>query len=399
VKTADLLGLLVGRRESILNIARSRQAFWVGLLLVASAAMAREYDRHWLVADWWHLLLPFVASVAMAFVQFALFWFRRDRLESDATFGQSFRAFLACFWMTAPLAWAYAIPYERFLSPADAVAANLWTLAVVSLLRGIIICRVLQVIANVAYWRALVVSAGVVQVILAVVAYYGIGSMVDLMGGIRHTPEDVVIRGTIFLIAAETIYVGWAVVLLAWASFAHMQTRFMRSDTTGGQRASGIAWTVPILVTIAFIICLPWTQPPWQRAHRADELIRANDIPGALAFMNQHPRDAFPPDWRPLPKTSRFFDRPNLLDVLNQIDAVRPDSWLRRYYLSELERAYLGGHISFLPDELVIGVEALLDRLPEGVDLKQRHADTLADIRRYHGLSPATTQSTQPSTP
>ncbi len=396
----DLLGLQLGRRDAILNIARSRHAIWVGLLLVFSAAMAREYDRHWLVADWWHLLLPFGASIAMAFVQFVLFWFRRDQVESGATFCQSFRAFLACFWMTAPLAWAYAIPYEHFLAPADAVAANLWTLAGVSLLRGVIICRVLQVIANVAFWRALLISALPAQVVLTSLIGLTPMPILQLMGGIRYTPEEIVVRNATGMILFETVFVGWAVIGASIVALFGTRTVFSRTDLIGQTHMASIgAYALPTIVSLALIVCLPWTQPPWQRAYQADKLVRNGDIPSALAFMNQHPRTVFPPDWRPLPKTSRYFDHPNLIDMLKHIEVLPSDAWPRRYYLSELERAFLSGHLEYLPDDMLPEVIALLDQLPDAAELKQRYAVKIEEVRELYGLQPATTQSTQPSTP
>ena len=50
--------------------------------------------------------------------------------------------------MTAPLAWLYAIPYERFLSPVGATRANLWTLGLVAAWRVLLIIRVLVVLLS-----------------------------------------------------------------------------------------------------------------------------------------------------------------------------------------------------------------------------------------------------------
>ena len=35
----------------------------------------------------------------------------------EPSFFRCYAAFLGLFWLTAPLAWLYAIPYERFLPP------------------------------------------------------------------------------------------------------------------------------------------------------------------------------------------------------------------------------------------------------------------------------------------
>ncbi|MEI4896505.1 hypothetical protein Q8G71_35005, partial [Klebsiella pneumoniae] len=51
-------------------------------------------------------------------------------------------SFLTLLWLTAPLAWLYAIPYVRFLSPGAATSANLWTLACVAAWRVVLMMRV-----------------------------------------------------------------------------------------------------------------------------------------------------------------------------------------------------------------------------------------------------------------
>ena len=67
------------------------------------------------------------------------------RKEIQARYNGSF---LGLFWMTAPLAWAYAVPYERLLSPWQATAFNLATLALVALWRVVLMVRVVKVVLN-----------------------------------------------------------------------------------------------------------------------------------------------------------------------------------------------------------------------------------------------------------
>ena len=48
--------------------------------------------------------------------------------------------------MTAPLAWIYAIPVERFLGAYEATQANLWMLGIVSVWRIVLMIRVVSVL-------------------------------------------------------------------------------------------------------------------------------------------------------------------------------------------------------------------------------------------------------------
>ena len=112
-----ILRFLFGSRDAIERIAACRQAPWIGLLLVFSAALAREYDGQDLLHEPWHLFLPLFASLATSFLLYLLLrvvgWFRSAGWNP---FWSGYWSFLGLYWMTAPLAWLYAIPVERFLS-------------------------------------------------------------------------------------------------------------------------------------------------------------------------------------------------------------------------------------------------------------------------------------------
>ncbi len=109
------------------------QGALVGALLVVSAAMARNSDRASLIDEPWRLLGPFAASLAISGALFlTIYGLARWKGMASPGIGRAYFSFLALYWMTAPLAWLYAIPYERFLSPLGATKANVWTLALVS---------------------------------------------------------------------------------------------------------------------------------------------------------------------------------------------------------------------------------------------------------------------------
>ena len=115
---STLLRFLVGERQAILRIAETPAAVGFGLLLVLSAAFAREYDGEDLMHAPWHLVLPAAASLITSALLFSLVrlvsW--RTRPEWSAVPG-AYRSFLGVYWMTAPLAWLYAIPVERSRRP------------------------------------------------------------------------------------------------------------------------------------------------------------------------------------------------------------------------------------------------------------------------------------------
>ncbi len=142
-----VLRYLIGNRTAIMDIANCPSALGVGLLLVLSAGFAREYDGEDLRAEPWHLLIPVAASLVTSFILFLLTFMKVLAQDSPPPrFFKAYGAFLALYWMTAPLAWLYAIPYERFLPDPQAVKANLWTLALVAAWRVVLMIRVVSVL-------------------------------------------------------------------------------------------------------------------------------------------------------------------------------------------------------------------------------------------------------------
>src|SRR5260370_5135520 len=118
MRIRTLLLFLIGQRQAILDLAADRRSLWIGCVFVLSAGFAREYDGKDLLHEPWHLALPYAASLVSSFLLFAvLFEAAREHHWQGPGFWRSYRSFLSLFWMTAPLAWIYAIPFERFMTP------------------------------------------------------------------------------------------------------------------------------------------------------------------------------------------------------------------------------------------------------------------------------------------
>jgi hypothetical protein len=146
MRVRTLLRYLIGDRQAILEVAANPHALWLGLLFVLSAGFAREYDGEDLLHEPWHLLIPLAASLASSFFLYTIAYGAQPLPWGQRRpFFAGYRSFLGLFWMTAPLAWLYAIPYERFWSEGDAARANLATLGLVAAWRVVLMIRVLQV--------------------------------------------------------------------------------------------------------------------------------------------------------------------------------------------------------------------------------------------------------------
>jgi hypothetical protein len=184
---------LIGNRQAILEIASDSRAIWLGLLFVLSAGLAREYDAEALVREPYFVMIPVAVSTIASFLLFLVacgpMYFYRESAGTRPPFGEAFQSFLGLFWMTAPLAWLYAIPYERFLSPVDATRANLWTLAVVAAWRILLMARVIAVITG----RRMLTSFFLVMVFASATAFAAAAvvppvKIVSFMGG-ANVPE------------------------------------------------------------------------------------------------------------------------------------------------------------------------------------------------------------------
>lgn len=147
VNVRTLMQFLLGSRSAILSLASNRETLWLGLMLVISAGLVREFGRsNWLVKPWL-VLIPLVASVLLSLVLFPVFELvARQRGASGQHYWSRYRVFLGLFWMTAPLAWVYALPTERLLSPDNAAIINLWFLGIVSLWRVALVSRIFGVL-------------------------------------------------------------------------------------------------------------------------------------------------------------------------------------------------------------------------------------------------------------
>ena len=203
VTLKTLVQYLFGYRSAILNLATNRATVWLGLIFVITAGLAREYDRENLAQEPWHLLAPLVASLATSWILFVMVYsVAIHRGAAMEGFWSTYRKFLGLYWMTAPLAWFYGIPVEKFLMPDDAVHANIGLLELVSWWRVILIVRVIVVLFNA--WIVTVLPVVLLfadSVVLFLFATFP-QPVISFMGGVRDSQGQVTVE-------MVTRYAGW----------------------------------------------------------------------------------------------------------------------------------------------------------------------------------------------
>ncbi len=393
VTLGTLVSYLFGSREAIRTLAAHRDTVGLGLLFVLSAAFAREYDGEDLLHEPWHLLLPLVASLGTSFVLFCLVDFvARCRRVERTRFLSRYRSFLGLYWMTAPIAWLYAIPFERFLSAGDAAAANLWLLALVSFWRVLLITRVLSVLYSSGSHAVSSASFFFLVMLFADTVAIGLVSTIDMrvfvvMGGVRMTDAERVLVGAKMLV----LFFG----VLSWPVWALGSLLVVQSHkTTWGWTGGDVPCVAPIgrsvwsLVAASLVVwcfVLPWTQPSQQLRGGVERAMRAGRFREALDVLSAHQLADFPLHWDPPPRIGFNHERRRILKV---IAALKPDDapWVRTLYFDKLDAA-LGRHhfpIFTLWTEADVGeILDVLAGIPEGEHILRDNRVVLDSLPQY----------------
>lgn len=342
---------LLGHRGSILTIASRSGAWAVGIVLVLLTAIARNYDQTWIGEDpvkWTvgNLGFSLVSGSFLFLVLCASLPLGRTD-PPGPSFGRTWGQFLGLFWATAPIAWLYALPVERFLDSLAAAQANVTLLAVVSLWRVLLMARVIQVLHNPPFWGALSITLVAACIETGVVFLFGEGFSKKLMagmGGLRNSPEE-----NILLNALSTAFTGAFFLFLPAVSGAiacRARTR-TRPITPGPEPAPGpLPWPALALAAIAWIaIALP-AQRQVARNAELDRLVADARFRDALDHLARHGAKAYAPA-RVLPprafENAAFKELGALFSVLRSTDPA----WIHEHLRTRL--AQVASHFDYEP--------------------------------------------------
>ncbi len=338
VTPLTIVTYLFGSQESIRRIAQSPSAVWIGALFVLSAGFAREYDGEDLAAEPWHLLIPFAASLVTSFLLFACVYgaaLRRGAVDTD--FGTLYCRFLGLYWMTAPLAWVYALPVERWGTAAQAVEWNLWLLAIVSVWRVALMIRVV----NVLYQAPVLSAAWVVCLFADAVAVIAVWAspmpVIAFMGGVRLSDSDALIQSVMVNLRVGTVLVG--LVLLVGVPVFLFRSGPQWSLSIDPRRRVPLhpaVWLLPAAALAIWPFLLPRPQSEQRLRREVERLLVSGRIADGLDLMSRHQPDDFPPHWDPPPRIAYARPLPPLMDVMEQIVAAPPADWVRNVYVNKL---------------------------------------------------------------
>jgi radical SAM superfamily enzyme YgiQ (UPF0313 family) len=338
LKASTLPLYLVGSRRAIIQIAESRAALWVGLLFVLSAGFAREYDGADLLHEPWHLALPLVASLGTSLVLYALvFSAARNRGLKELSFFEGYRTLLTLYWWTAPLAWLYAIPVERFLSAGDATATNLWLLAAVSVWRVLLITRAVSVWLGASLIGVFFIVMFFADSVAVLIAFISPRPIFNIMGGVRLSePDRVVLDAMLTVMIVGGL--SWFVWLIAACVVIGKRTPTwqLAASLVAERRVSKPLWAVAALLLVIGIGILPIGQPQQRHRWQVEQSLHRGDLAAAVQYAAAHSREDFPPVWDPPPRLGYGEERPRTIDVIAAVERHRSAPWFRGLYVEKL---------------------------------------------------------------
>lgn len=407
MKLQTLAAYLLGNKDAIHETARSRASLGIGFLFVCSATLAREYDAHDLIHEPRHLAVPLAASVGMSALLYGVLCLRmRLTRPPQVGFLAGYQAFLSLFWMTAPLALLYAVPYERFLSDVGAAEANLCTLALVAVWRVLLISRVISVVFSCSHIAAMIIVLTLSVPVVVVATASPASALLSSMAGLHLTPRDSLVASATVEVFAFSLmalpFIGIAGLIVLVNAKLEWAPSFIAEDVRRTPSRSLDYFAVALLP--AWLLVLPATQREQRLRTQVEQAVNAGRMRDALSMLSSYAQSEFPPQWEPPPR--RALDESNI-PVLEMTEAVAEQptpAWVRAQYIDSFAAAFLDFrpvqvHSSLDPQFKTVTwprVKRLLDRLPEGKVLASEHRSSIEDIQSF--LINAEDSSTRPST-
>jgi hypothetical protein len=398
-----LIKYLIGSEEAIRAVAAGGNWWPLGPLLVLLTAFPRNYDQTWIGEQpflW--IFGPLIFSTVSGVFLFAtlhglfLRW-RRDPETPKQPFREQLTSFMGLFWLTAPIAWLYALPVERFLDPLSATWANLALLGVVALWRVLLMARVIQVVQGAKFLTSLVwvlVPASFEVLVIAVLgALQHIGSM---MGGMRHSPEEELLVQTLNTLSTAAFW-GFPAFCLIGASLAQRSNHSLRP----------FPQTSPVRVPWAFLglaagfwlaISIP-AQIQVRRNAIVEDLVTKITLRRALNYFAAHSPSDFAPS-RPLPPKafgqSVYLELPPLFGVLEADDPP----WVQAHLMKRFQEMLSHQPQPNLNDPDEEGWQLLLTglgKIPEGRAWISDHQALLAGWAESIAQPPSSEQAAAPA--
>lgn len=389
---ATILRFQVGSRDAILTTACSRAAFWTGMVLVLITAVPRNYDQlsisenpwRWLfgplafslISGTWTYLVAYLAGTSAGIRRSGG---RRQSRLSD------WMAFMGLFWLTAPIAWLYAIPVERFLDPVAAAQANVTLLTIVAAWRVVLMARILQVACQWRFGRALSWVLAAASAEMFALGFFGDAfgrALMAGMGGMRMSPAEDVIT-TAFanaMLFAVPVFVLSAAVALGYGTRGNVRPLPERLQGT-------VPWLALAAAAILWAAIAIRPQLQVENNAKLDRLVAAGHFDQAVAFLDSRNPGDFSPSRELAPKA---YERRIYTELPAMIAAADPGAapWVWDLLLRKLDVVVDHLQVLWMRDPSAAGfpwkeVMAAVSEVPAGRAWLGTHKAEIAEILRY----------------
>lgn len=395
MRAIDILWYLLGREDAIRRVASNRSAWIAGLLLVLMAGIAREYDQTYIPHFGTRFLFPVISSfIAAAVIYGCLTGFILPKASPDNEAENEkkpggFLCFLSLFWMTAPFAWVYAYPAEHLFPPREAAWINIGLLIFVATARVLLLSRVLSVLYEISFLRTLSSVLLISSVIMGFGSISTSLSLVQMMGGLRYSPEEQVLRHAAGVALGLSIggFCFFGIVCMILAN-VKMESRKCLPEPS----QSGIPVVFLSLAMAAWFFVLVPQQNKLALNHQALWLMQQKDYAGMLAFLSKHSPDDFNKVHRLPPDPYEYWGLAVLPEVIVGLnDKSAP--WVREMYLDYLGVALQHYHVRS-SHPFLISFESIL-RLPEGEGWIRAHSVEIESFFQHQYAYEFTPESRQ----
>jgi len=378
-----------GDATAIVVIAGNPWSGVLGLLFVLSTGLARHYDTHDLRAEPWHVFVPLAVSLLLSALLYAvLYLLVASQTSIWLPLLSGWWCMIGLMWLTAPLAWLYAIPYQRWLSAEASVRAKLVTLGIVSLWRVLLMGRAVSLLFPATPWSGyalvLLVADSAALAGMAVTRPAAAPSSTPRiilgMATIGPSQPDQA-AGLTCLISALGIVTLPLWLIGALTGKAATDTWLWNDAGPPAAPPDLPLWLLAVLALLLFVSVLFYTQPAQRRRSHIEALFKEGKVRQALAELSSQTPDAFPPQWQ-APPACHFREPPALLDVIETVAWVQCAPWVRSVYLERFRRFLSDPYWYWFYDADLERIAALLKRLPEGPELARLIRTTMTDERQ-----------------
>lgn len=374
---------LFGSASAIKEVARNGAALWTGIALVLLTGIARNYDQSYFLATPMWLIGPLAFSFFSGSFLYGVLirGLARQHLPEERRNESQWTTFMAVFWMTAPVAWLYAIPVERFLDSYQAAQANIALLGIVSLWRVLLMSRILAVLVEIPFLRAagwvlIAASLEVITVLFLGLFFSGEFSRRILAGmaGMRNAPEETLLSAVL-----GNVWVGAWVVLFVSAVALALHP-FEGSIRPLPKAAGGKAPWFSLLA-----LSLLWTgiairpQKEQRRFVTHAALVEKADYQDALEYLAQHAPSDFPPGRRLEPNPYEYRVWRDLPPTIAQL-TPETATWIRQLYLRHLAATLSHRYSGYHSLTNVAPMLSALERLPESKEWLSTNQVALARV-------------------